>query len=126
MRPTELNEAELAYLRSQKLGRLATVDPAGQPQNNPVGFRVREDGTVDIGGFAMGKSKKWRNLAGNPLVALVVDDVVSVDPWTVRGVEIRGRAEQVLGPHDLGDYLSPELIRIRPTWVYSWNLDTEA
>lgn len=31
-------DAELTYLRGQRLGRLATVDAAGAPQNNPVGF----------------------------------------------------------------------------------------
>ena len=31
-------DAELAYLSSQRLGRLATVDVDGAPQNNPVGF----------------------------------------------------------------------------------------
>ena len=33
---------ELEYLDSQTLGRLATVDPSGALQNNPVGFRVDE------------------------------------------------------------------------------------
>jgi pyridoxamine 5'-phosphate oxidase family protein len=51
---TEFSEAERAYLRSQRLGRLATVDPLGQPQANPVGFFPQEDGTILIGGYAMG------------------------------------------------------------------------
>lgn len=38
---TEFSEAERAYLKSQRLGRLATVDPQGQPQANPVGFFPR-------------------------------------------------------------------------------------
>ncbi|MER5733074.1 pyridoxamine 5'-phosphate oxidase family protein [Streptomyces sp. NPDC002138] len=32
------------------MGRLATVDAAGQPQANPVGFFPQEDGTVLVGG----------------------------------------------------------------------------
>ena len=123
MRATALNDTELAYLRTQRLGRLATVDPAGRPQANPVGFHLRDDGSIDIGGYAMGASKKWRNIAGNPHVALVVDEVVTVTPWVVRGVEIRGEAEQIVGPHDLDAHMSEELIRIRPTWVMSWGLD---
>jgi pyridoxamine 5'-phosphate oxidase family protein len=120
---TALTETETAYLRTQHLARLATVDTKGRPQNNPVGFVVREDSTIDISGWAMGTTKKWRNVAGNPNVALVVDDLASVQPWKVRGVEIRGEATQVVGPHDLGAQLSPELIRIRPTWILSWGLD---
>ncbi|MFE7957517.1 MULTISPECIES: PPOX class F420-dependent oxidoreductase [unclassified Streptomyces] len=120
---TEFSEAERAYLRSQRLGRMATVDPAGQPQANPVGYFLQDDGTVLIGGLAMGTTKKWRNLRHNPKVALVVDDVVSVRPWRVRGVEIRGEADLLVGPHELGPHFSEEVIRIRPKRIHSWGLE---
>ncbi|MEU8520010.1 PPOX class F420-dependent oxidoreductase [Streptomyces sp. NBC_01216] len=115
-------EAERAYLDSQRLGRMATVDGHGQPQANPVGFFPREDGTVLVGGMAMGRTKKWRNLQAHPKVALVVDDLVSTHPWRVRGVEIRGEAELLEGPHELGPHFSEEVIRIRPRRVHSWGL----
>ncbi|MEV5974662.1 PPOX class F420-dependent oxidoreductase [Streptomyces sp. NPDC051921] len=117
------SEAERAYLRTQRLGRMATVDPAGQPQANPVGFFPQEDGTVLVGGGAMGRTKKWRNLHANPKVALVVDDLASVRPWRVRGVEIRGEAELLVGPHRLGPYFSEEVIRIHPRRIHSWGLE---
>ncbi|QKW10015.1 PPOX class F420-dependent oxidoreductase [Streptomyces sp. NA04227] len=119
------SEAERAYLRSQRLGRLATVDTAGQPQANPVGFFPQDDGTILIGGMAMGTSKKWRNLRTNPRLSLVVDDIVSVKPWHVRGVEIRGEAELLTGSHDLGPHFSEEVIRVHPRWVHSWGLDAD-
>ena len=28
----------------------------------------------------------------DPTVCIVVDDVASTDPWTARGIEVRGRA----------------------------------
>ena len=88
-----LTPQELDYLRSQRLGRLATVDGGGAPQNNPVGFFIDEaTGQVLIGGFNLAQSRKFRNLAANPNVAFVVDDLASVDPWTPRGVEMRGWA----------------------------------
>ncbi|MEV5438747.1 PPOX class F420-dependent oxidoreductase [Streptomyces sp. NPDC052682] len=121
----ELSEAERAYLASQRLGRLATVDPAGQPQANPVGFFPQDDGTILIGGRALGRTKKWRNLLKNPKLSLVVDDIASVRPWKVRGVEIRGEAELLTGPHDLGPYVSEEVIRIHPRWIHSWGLDAD-
>jgi pyridoxamine 5'-phosphate oxidase family protein len=120
---TELNAAELAYLRSRRLGRLATVDAGGRPQVNPVGYFLRDDGAIDIGGWTMGKTKKWRNIAANPHVSLVVDDVVSTNPWKVRGVEIRGVAEQAVGPHGYGSGVTDELIRIRPYRIIGWGLD---
>ncbi|MFG2193456.1 PPOX class F420-dependent oxidoreductase [Streptomyces sp. NPDC048639] len=120
---TDLSEAERAYLKTQRLGRLATVDPTGQPQANPVGFFPQEDGTVLIGGYRMGATKKWRNLQANPKVALVVDDLASVRPWVVRGVEVRGEAELLVGPHELGPHFSEEVIRIHPRKVHSWGLE---
>ncbi|MGX1134086.1 pyridoxamine 5'-phosphate oxidase family protein [Streptomyces glaucescens] len=120
---TEFSETERAYLKEQRLGRLATVDPKGQPQANPVGFFPQDDGTILIGGYAMGRTKKWRNLGQNPRLSLVVDDIVSVRPWQVRGIEIRGEAELLTGPHELGPHFSEELIRIHPRWIHSWGLE---
>jgi pyridoxamine 5'-phosphate oxidase family protein len=116
-------EPELEYFRSQRLGRLATVDPSGAPQNNPVGYHVNDDGTVDIYGRAMAETRKWRNVAANPHIALVIDDLASTDPWTVRGVEIRGTAEQVVIEQEPGSYGRPETIRIHPTRIISWGVN---
>jgi pyridoxamine 5'-phosphate oxidase family protein len=120
-------DAEVAYLKSQRLGRLATVGADGQPHVVPVGFRY--DPTKDVieigghGGFA--KRKKYRDVLHNPLVAFVVDDVPSVDPWTVRGIEIRGQAEiSATGGTSLGPGFDPEMFRIRPRRVVSWGIDT--
>lgn len=120
----ELSPAERDYLSSQRLGRLATVDGAGQPQNNPVGFFVDDDlGVIDIGGRAMGRTKKFRNVQGNPRVSLVVDDLASVRPWHVRGVEIRGRAEALTDWQAPYAGYSREAIRIHAARVISWGLD---
>jgi pyridoxamine 5'-phosphate oxidase family protein len=117
------SEAELAYLSEQRIGRPATADARGRPQANPTVFLVRDDGAVDIGGLAMGATKKWRNVASNPYVSLVVDDIASVHPWRVRGVQIRGRAEQVTGPHEYGMGMSEELIRVHPHRIVNWGME---
>ena len=55
----KLTEAELSYLAGQRLGRLATVDAHGAPQNSPVGFNVNTElGTIDIRGLRMSRSRK--------------------------------------------------------------------
>jgi pyridoxamine 5'-phosphate oxidase family protein len=119
-----LNADVLAYLASQRLGRLATVDPQGAPQNNPVGFRYNAElGTIDIGGRNMGASRKFRNLARNPRVAFVVDDIASVQPWRVRCVEIRGRAEALRDVVPYARGMSAEIIRVYPERVISFGLD---
>ena len=122
-----LTEAERAYLQSQPLARLATVDGAGAPQNNPVGaFLDEETGDIIIGGHAMGASRKFRNVQRNRQVALVIDDLVSPDPWTVRGLEIRGTAVALEDVDPPVPFMSREVIRITPTWVTSWGVDPEA
>ena len=120
---TEFSEAERVYLRSQRLGRMATVDPKGQPQANPVGFFPQDDGTILIGGFALGTTKKWRNLQANRRVALVVDDVVSTRAVDSARRGHPGRGGTPDGPHDLGPHFSEELIRIHPRKIHSWGLD---
>ena len=110
-------EKELAYLRSQPLGRLATVAPDGQPDNAAVGFRVEDDGTIVVTGMNLADSRKGRNVAaGNPKVAFIVDDLESVDPWRPRGIRIFGDAELVL---DAGR----PYLRIVPTTSWSWDVE---
>ena len=122
-----LTEAERAYLQSQPLARLATVDGAGAPQNNPVGaFLDEQTGDIIIGGHAMGASRKFRNVQRNGHVALVIDDLVSRDPWTVRGLEIRGTAVALEDVDPPVPFMSREVIRITPMWVTSWGVDPEA
>jgi pyridoxamine 5'-phosphate oxidase family protein len=121
-----LNEPERAYLQSQPLARLATVDANGAPQNSPVGaFLDEETGDVLIGGGAMGATRKFRNVKANAQVALVVDDLVSRDPWTVRGLEIRGAAVALDDVDPPVPFMSREVIRITPTWIASWGVDPE-
>jgi pyridoxamine 5'-phosphate oxidase family protein len=122
-----LTEAERSYLKSQPLARLATVDPSGAPQNNPVGvFLDEETGDILIGGRAMGATRKFRNVQANGQVALVVDDLVSPDPWMVRGLEIRGTAVAQEDVDPPVPSMSREVIRITPTWIGSWGVDPEA
>src|ERR1700712_2183262 len=114
-------DLELAYLATQRLGRLATVQPNGTVQASPVGFRVNTDlGTIDIGGFNMAASRKFRNVAHNGRVAFVVDDLRSTDPWRVRCLEIRGTAE-ALTSGDASNLEAPgPIIRIHPQRVISF------
>jgi PPOX class F420-dependent enzyme/OxyR family protein len=78
--------AELDYLATQHIGRLATVSPDRQIQNNPTYLVVDADaGTIVIGGGALGRSKKFRNVQRGSVVAFVVDDLATVDPWAPQG-----------------------------------------
>jgi pyridoxamine 5'-phosphate oxidase family protein len=117
---------EISYLQSQRLGRLATVNAAGEPHVVPVGFRFNPDlDTIDIGGHAIAASRKYRDAAQRSMVAFVVDDVLP--PWQPRGIEIRGRAEALAeGGQEIMASFDPALIRITPSRIISWGLDPEA
>ncbi|GAA2059263.1 PPOX class F420-dependent oxidoreductase [Catenulispora yoronensis] len=117
-------EAELAYLHQQRLGRLATQHPDGTLQVSPVGFGVNTElGTIDIGGRAMAASRKYRNVAANGKAAFVVDDIPSVQPWTVRCLEIRGRAEVIDAPVDSRANVAGPIIRVHPERIISFGVD---
>lgn len=104
---------------------IATASPDGQPHVVPVGFRYNpKEDAIEIGGHSgFAKRKKYRDVVQNPRVAFVVDDVRSVNPWSVRGIEIRGKAEVLTtGGTELGPGFDPEMFRIRPTRIISWEL----
>jgi pyridoxamine 5'-phosphate oxidase family protein len=118
---------EIDYLNAADLGRLATVQRNGTPQASPVGFTYNAElGTIDIFGYNMSKSQKYRNVGVNPKVAFVVDDIASKTPWRVRCLEIRGSAQQATAPQatgDAGDELDTAIIRITPTRIISFGID---
>src|SRR4051812_25591107 len=91
---TTFTDKEVEYLHGQRLARLGTANASGAPHVVPVGFRLSDDeAAIEVGGHNLAKSKKYRDLRANPSVAIVIDDLASVDPWTPRGIEIRGNAE---------------------------------
>jgi len=116
---------EITYLASQPLARLATVTTGGQPDVVPVAFEF--DGStfwIGGGGESVLSTRKVRNVtSGNREVALVVDDMVSFDPFIARGIRVYGRAADpvqrtgLVGP---GFYLP-----ITPTTSWSWNMDAQ-
>jgi pyridoxamine 5'-phosphate oxidase family protein len=119
---------EIEFMKAADHARLATIQPDGTLQNNPVGFSYNEDlGTIDIYGYRMSKSRKFRNVASNNTVALVVDDIVSRNPWRVRCLEIRGTAEQAESAgrraEPNGDAIDTAIIRITPGRIISFGID---
>jgi pyridoxamine 5'-phosphate oxidase family protein len=123
-------EKEIEYLTGQRLGRLATVTPAGRAHVVPTGFRLSEERTaIEIGGHHLSSRRPMylRNIEANPWVAYVVDDLASVNPWTPRGVTIRGRAQiHPQGGERLGPGFDAMLIAITPTSITSWGIDAGA
>jgi pyridoxamine 5'-phosphate oxidase family protein len=96
-------EPELEFLRSQRIGRLATVGPTGWPHVVPVMYALNEDGAFefDVDGV------KLRNLTAEPRAAMVID---AMGPK--RGVSVQGTAELI----------GPERARLTGVHKFSWGL----
>jgi pyridoxamine 5'-phosphate oxidase family protein len=120
----ELTTAQIEYLAGQRLGRIATAGADGKPHVVPTSFRYNADlGTLDVGGHHVATTKKYRDVQANGWAALVVDDLVSTDPWTPRMLEIRGRAEAIpTGGTAFGRGFGDAFIRIHPTKINSFGI----
>jgi pyridoxamine 5'-phosphate oxidase family protein len=96
-------EAELDFLKSQRIARLATVGPSGWPHVVPVMYALSEAGEFefDVDGV------KLRNLTAEPRAALTVD---AMGPK--RGVAVQGNAELI----------APDRARLSPARKFSWGL----
>ena len=122
---SKFTEAELAYLRTQRLGRLATVNERGEPQVAAVGFRYNPElDTIDSGGRDIANTQKFRNVARNGLASFLVDDVLP--PWKTRSFEVRGYAEALLeGGQPVRPNMSSAVIRITPRRIIFWDATTD-
>ncbi|MDX8148925.1 PPOX class F420-dependent oxidoreductase [Lentzea sp. BCCO 10_0061] len=109
------SEEERAYIADQPLARIATVSPDGQPDATPVTFDF--DGTdFYVGGHDPGNTRRARNVrAGQHKVALIIDDLLTRQPWTPRFLRVYGTAELV-------DRGGQDVLRIRPVTSWSMNL----
>ena len=95
--------AELEFLRSQRIGRFATVGPSGWPHVTPVMYTVDDEGALefDVDGV------KLRNLTAEPRAAMAVD---AMGPK--RGIALQGRVRLI----------APERARLEPVRKFSWGL----
>ena len=122
---TDFTIAQIEYLASQRLGRIATAGADGKPHVVPTSFRYNGDlGTIDVGGLHVATTKKYRDVQANPWAAIVIDDLASIDPWTPRMLEIRGRAEAIpSGGTQLGPGFGEGFIRVYADKINSFGID---
>jgi pyridoxamine 5'-phosphate oxidase family protein len=110
--------AEVAYLRSQRMARIATASPNGQPDVAAVTFGVDGD-TIVSGGYDITKTVRHGNLLRNARAVIVIDDLASTDPWSPRGVKVRGSAS-------IEEHSGGLRIRIVPEVIWSWGINVGA
>jgi pyridoxamine 5'-phosphate oxidase family protein len=115
---------ELSYLAGQRLGRIATVGPDGQPHVVPTSFRYNaEHDAIDVGGLRMSSTKKLRDVRRTGRASIVIDDVLP--PWQPRMIEVRGTAAVVpSGGKAFGERFDDTIVRIQPTRIISFGIDS--
>jgi pyridoxamine 5'-phosphate oxidase family protein len=118
-----LSGEEVKYLKTQRLARIASSSSKGVPEVSPVGFEF--DGKYFwVGSHSQeifSKTRRYRNITGgNSRVSVVIDDLVSVDPWKPRGIKISGIAEVM--EHN-GIFGKGKYFRIRPKVSISWGIE---
>src|SRR5581483_429712 len=79
-------EAELEFVRSQRLARLATVGRSGWRHVVPVVYKLTDAGELEFGADGV----KLGHLRAEPRAALVVDGAPK------RGVAVQGRATLIV------------------------------
>ena len=97
------SEAELEFLRSQRIARLATVGPTGWPHVVPVMYTMNDDGSLDFDVDGV----KLRNIAADPRAAMVVDGM-----GPKRGIAMQGRVELI----------ASERARLQPSRKFAWGI----
>ena len=116
------SEPEIQYLKSQRLARIATANRQGKPDVSPVAFEF--DGMhFFIGSHSQDiflSTRKYKNVKeGNKEVALVIDDLESIQPWKPRGMKINGTAEVI--EHN-GMFGPGKYLKITPSVSWSWGI----
>src|SRR5215475_3792446 len=131
MPDTIFSQKEIEYLKSQRIARIATASASSedigstQPDVVPVGFDF--DGEyLYVSGMNILKSTKYKNILKNNKVAVVIDDLKTVDPWDPRGIRIYGVADVITrqgGYMDQTGHTEHQYIRILPIKKWGWGIE---
>jgi nitroimidazol reductase NimA-like FMN-containing flavoprotein (pyridoxamine 5'-phosphate oxidase superfamily) len=81
MSPEEVD----AFLRQERVCRLATVGPDGTPRSNPLWFVWHDRG---LWLYSLVGTQRWANIDRNPSVSALID--AGHDYGELRGVELTG------------------------------------
>ena len=118
-----LSALETQYLKTQRIARIATASPQGEPEVSPVAFEYDGKyfyvGSHDQSIFF--RTRRYKNIKnGNARICLVIDDLESIDPWKPRAIKVHGTAEVV--EHE-GIFGKGSYFRITPRVTVSWGIE---
>lgn len=90
------------------------MEHVGGGPDRPRPGLAGDDTVIEVRGFDLATTKKFRDVARTGRAAIVIDELASFSPWQVRGIEVRGSAEALTEPEPR--------IRIHPERIISWGL----
>ena len=123
----ELTDGELAFIKEQRIGRLATASPSGAPDVAPaLAIYRRSLGVFLLGGQGLERTRRYNNARRNPQASLVFD-ALSWEPYELRGVKVAGSISVHVADDEinLGTMGIPLLV-LRPERKWSWGLEEKA
>ena len=112
----DFSPAEIDYINSQRLVRIATASDSGGVDVAPIGLHFNGK-TFLVVGIDLPHTLKYKNIKQNGRVAMVVDDLETIDPWRPRGVKVHGHGAIRT------DSKGREIIVVTPTRKWSWGLE---
>lgn len=112
-------ERERDFIKTQKLGRIATVSKHGQP--DVAAFAVDFDGErFTVHGARMADTLKYRNVRrGASRVAIIIDDL----PVDARPGEGKTRGVKVHGLAEIADIDGRAVLIVTPDRLWSWGIE---
>src|SRR4051812_9654453 len=112
-------EREREYLRSQKIGRIATVSKRGQPDIAAIAIDFDGD-RFTVHGARMTGTIKFTNVNGGATrVAIIVDDL----PSDARPGEGKARGVKVYGTAEIVEGEGAPVIVVTPDRLWSWGIE---
>ena len=111
-------EKEVVYLSGQPLMRFASASASAVPDVAAVAFAVDGDEIVTAG-FDITRTVRYRNIRSNPRATVVIDDLAATEPWTPRGIKIRGTARIEEGN-------GGQRFHVTPAVIWSWGINDPA
>ena len=123
----ELTDGELAFIKEQRIGRLATASPSGAPDVAPaLAIYRRSLGVFLLGGQGLERTRRYQNARRNPQASLVFD-ALSWEPYELRGVKVAGSISIHVADEEINlGAMGIPLLVVRPERKWSWGLEEKA
>ena len=123
----ELTDGELAFIKEQRIGRLATASPTGAPDVAPaLAIYRRSLGVFLLGGQGLERTRRYQNARRNPQASLVFD-ALSWEPYELRGVKVAGSISIHVADEEINlGAMGIPLLVVRPERKWSWGLEEKA